>query len=65
MTTQQMIDDLMVRRDRQRQCQNIKVKDEVRAIQSKMVEISFLPEPDLQQHRLLVAQLNAAKLKLL
>lgn len=64
MTTQQMIDDLRVRRDKKRQYHNAKVKDEIRAIQRKMVEISFLPEPDLKQHRLLVAQLNAAKLKL-
>lgn len=64
MTTQQIIDELRVRRDIKRQEHNNRIKAQIKSIQRKMVETSFLPTPDLDQHRQLVKDLEIAKLKL-
>ncbi len=63
MTAQQIINELRVRRDKSRHEHNNVVKDEIKMIQRKMVEISFLPEPDLEQHKQLLIELEVAKLK--
>lgn len=65
MTTEQIIDTLKVRRQRYRHDHNVRIKEQIRAIQRKMVEISFLPVPDLEQHKQLMNELKVAKMKLL
>ena len=65
MTAQQAIDEMRERRDKYRHEHNNRIKDQIKAIQRKMVEISFLPVPDLEQHKQLLIELKVAKLKLL
>lgn len=65
MTTEQIIENMKVRRDRYKHDHNVRIKNQIRAIQRKMVEISFLPKPDLEQHKQLMNELKVAKMKLL